>query len=108
MSKEGEYFNLIWKKQYGKEWAQHYPGSRSAPTVVEDLVYAGTGMGILGCLKAGTGAVIAADNMLYYYNWGGELSLISCENGKLQKQGAFKLLYKVFGYFCRRKNIPVK
>ncbi|MBW6536939.1 MAG: PQQ-binding-like beta-propeller repeat protein [Mariniphaga sp.] len=190
--------DLIWKKQYGKEWAKHYPGSRSAPTVIDDLVYAGTGMGIISCLKretgelvwtkdyvadfegvlpyhgyseapvvfddkifctpggpennvvalnrftgeliwsckgigermgynpgnliklpdrkiyvtfsayhllgidaetgeivdslrAGTGAIIAADNMLYYYNWGGELSLISCENGKLQKQSAFKI-----------------
>jgi len=42
-------------------------------------------------LSAGTGAVIAADNMLYYYNWGGELSLLGCNNGSLQKQGAFKI-----------------
>lgn len=42
-------------------------------------------------LKAGTGAVIAAGNMLYYYNWGGELSLLSCENGKLEKQSSFKI-----------------
>jgi outer membrane protein assembly factor BamB len=50
--------NLIWKKQYGKEWAKHYPGSRSAPTVVNDLVYAGTGMGIISCLKRETGEVV--------------------------------------------------
>jgi outer membrane protein assembly factor BamB len=50
--------NLIWKKQYGKEWAKHYPGSRSAPTVFEDLVYAGTGMGILACLKRETGEIV--------------------------------------------------
>ena len=42
-------------------------------------------------LKAGTGAVIAADNMLYYYNWRGELSLLSYENGKLEKKSAFKI-----------------
>ncbi|SHJ00040.1 Outer membrane protein assembly factor BamB, contains PQQ-like beta-propeller repeat [Tangfeifania diversioriginum] len=42
-------------------------------------------------LKAGTGAIVAADNMLYYYNWRGELSLLSCENGKLQKQSSFKM-----------------
>ncbi|WP_372950393.1 PQQ-binding-like beta-propeller repeat protein [Mariniphaga sp.] len=50
--------NLIWKKQYGKEWAKHYPGSRSAPTVVDDLVYAGTGMGIISCLKRETGELV--------------------------------------------------
>ena len=42
-------------------------------------------------LKAGTGAIIAAENMLYYYNWRGELSLLSCENGKLEKKSAFKI-----------------
>src|SRR5690606_34199901 len=46
---------------------------------------------VVDSLKAGTGAVIAADNMLYYYNWGGELSLMSCENGKLQKQSSIKI-----------------
>ncbi len=52
--------DLIWKQQYGKEWAKHYPGSRSAPTVVDDLVYAGTGMGIISCLKRETGELIWA------------------------------------------------
>jgi outer membrane protein assembly factor BamB len=46
---------------------------------------------VIDSLKAGTGAVISADNMLYYYNWVGELSLINCENGKLQKQSSFKI-----------------
>jgi outer membrane protein assembly factor BamB len=52
------YGNLIWEKQYGKEWAKHYPGSRSAPTVVDDLVYAGTGMGIISCLKRESGELV--------------------------------------------------
>jgi outer membrane protein assembly factor BamB len=46
---------------------------------------------VIDSLKAGTGAVVAADNTLYYYNWGGELSLIGCENGKLKKQSSFKI-----------------
>jgi len=50
--------DLIWKQQYGEEWAKHYPGSRSAPTVVDDLVYAGTGMGIISCLKRKTGELV--------------------------------------------------
>ncbi len=50
--------NLSWKKKYGKEWAKHYPGSRSAPTVVDDLVYAGTGVGHLACLNRTNGEII--------------------------------------------------
>jgi len=50
--------DLIWKKQYGKEWGRHYPGSRSAPTVVDNLVYAFTGMGILTCLERKTGKIV--------------------------------------------------
>jgi outer membrane protein assembly factor BamB len=52
--------------------------------------YAETGE-VIDSMRAGTGAIIAADNMLYYYNWGGELSLLSCENGKLNKRGSFKI-----------------
>lgn len=42
-------------------------------------------------LKAGTGAIIAADNKLYNYNWRGELLLLSCVNAKLNKLSAFKI-----------------
>jgi outer membrane protein assembly factor BamB len=49
---------LIWKQQYGKEWARHYPGSRSAPTVAGDLVYAETGMGQMACMKRSNGEVV--------------------------------------------------
>jgi outer membrane protein assembly factor BamB len=46
---------------------------------------------VVDSIKTGTGAVIAAENMLYYYNWGGELSLLGCENGKLKKRSSFKI-----------------
>ncbi|WP_372932824.1 outer membrane protein assembly factor BamB family protein [Mariniphaga sediminis] len=50
--------NLLWKEKYGKEWSKHYPGSRSAPTVVDDLVYVETGMGVLACLKSENGEMV--------------------------------------------------
>jgi outer membrane protein assembly factor BamB len=50
--------SLLWKVQYGKEWARHYPGSRSAPTVVDDLVYTVSGMGILACMKRENGEIV--------------------------------------------------
>jgi outer membrane protein assembly factor BamB len=46
---------------------------------------------VVDSMRAGTGAIIAADNMLYYYNWGGELSLLSCENGRFKKRSSFKV-----------------
>ena len=42
-------------------------------------------------LRVGSGAVIAADNMLYYYNQKGELMLLSYDNGKMQKISSFKI-----------------
>ena len=46
---------LRWKSKIGKEWVLSYPGSRSTPTVVGDLVYITTGWGILSCFESQTG-----------------------------------------------------
>ena len=46
---------LNWKVPYGPEWEKGFPGSRSAPTVVDDLVYVTTGKGEIACLKRGDG-----------------------------------------------------
>lgn len=47
--------NLIWKSDYGKEWVKTFPGSRSQPTVVGDLIYVCSGLGNLTCFDAKTG-----------------------------------------------------
>ncbi|HEX2975471.1 MAG TPA: PQQ-binding-like beta-propeller repeat protein [Bacteroidales bacterium] len=48
-------FNLKGEKQWsiplGREWSKSYPGSRSAPTIAGNLIYAGTGMGDLFCVN---------------------------------------------------------
>lgn len=46
---------LLWKSEYGKEWVKSYPGSRSAPTVVDSLVYVTSGLGNLYCFNAKKG-----------------------------------------------------
>lgn len=46
---------------------------------------------ILGTLKIGSGALIAADQMLYYYNQKGELMLISYDGGILKVISSFKV-----------------
>ena len=55
--------NLNWKVPYGPEWAQGFPGSRSAPTVVDDLVYVSTGKGEIACLKRENGTKIWSVNL---------------------------------------------
>ncbi len=52
---EGE---IIWQSEFGKEWVVNFPGSRSAPTIVENLIYVGSGMGNLYCLDKATGSVV--------------------------------------------------
>ncbi|MBL7971555.1 MAG: PQQ-like beta-propeller repeat protein [Prolixibacteraceae bacterium] len=46
---------LLWKKNYGKDWTGIFPGARSTPTVAGDLVYLENGNGLVHCLKANTG-----------------------------------------------------
>jgi outer membrane protein assembly factor BamB len=55
-------FNLKGEKQWqtvlGREWTKTSPGSRSAPTVAGDLLYIGTGLGNLYCVKCSDGKVV--------------------------------------------------
>ena len=54
LSLEGK---LITKYKYGNEFYDSYPGSRSTPTIVGDLLYILSGTGDLVCLNESTGAV---------------------------------------------------
>lgn len=47
--------NQLWKTSYGKEWIWTFPGSRSTPTVVNDLIYVTSGIGNLYCFNAKDG-----------------------------------------------------
>lgn len=40
---------LIWKRKYGKEWTDNYPGSRSTPTIVGDKIYFEDSFGMIYC-----------------------------------------------------------
>lgn len=46
---------LLWKKNYGKEWIGIFPGARSTPTIVDDLIYIESGNGKVYCLKSENG-----------------------------------------------------
>lgn len=48
----------LWESEYGKEWVVNFPGSRSAPTLINDMIYVGSGLGNLYCFNAKTGEKI--------------------------------------------------
>jgi outer membrane protein assembly factor BamB len=47
---------LLWKSDFGKEWVKTFPGSRSTPTVVGNLVYVCSGLGNLSCFDTKDGS----------------------------------------------------
>lgn len=50
--------NAIWESVLGPEWTRSYPGSRSAPTIVGNLLYTVTGMGDIFCVDSENGEII--------------------------------------------------
>jgi outer membrane protein assembly factor BamB len=61
-------FNLkgekLWQTSLGKEWMKSFPGSRSAPTIVDDLVYVGTGLGNLFCVNRANGKIVWSKDLI--------------------------------------------
>jgi len=62
-----------WQTPLGREWMKSHPGSRSAPTIVDDLIYVGTGMGNLYCVNKGNGQIVWSKDLKKDYN--GELPM---------------------------------
>ncbi len=75
--------NLNWKVPYGDEWEQGFPGSRSAPTVVDNLVYVSTGKGDLACLKRENGSKVWSVNL--YKTLHGKNTIFGYSEGLLVK-----------------------
>lgn len=49
---------LLWQKDYGKDFSLNFHGTRSTPVVVDDLIYIESGMGAVTCLNAENGEQI--------------------------------------------------
>lgn len=64
---------ILWKSAYGQEWVKNFPGSRSTPTVVGDLVYVSSGKGDIACLDKSTGDIKWSTNMIT--DLGGQLNM---------------------------------
>jgi outer membrane protein assembly factor BamB len=48
---------LLWKTEYGPEWARNFQSARTTPTVVGNSLYVMSGAGTLACLDAKKGKV---------------------------------------------------
>jgi outer membrane protein assembly factor BamB len=57
-----------WQTTLGREWTRSYPGARSAPTIVGDLLYVGSGMGNLYCVECKTGKVVWSKELAKDFN----------------------------------------
>lgn len=55
---------LLWKKDFGKEWVLNYDGSRSTPTIVDDLIYVTSGLGNVYCFNRNTSEKIWSVDMI--------------------------------------------
>jgi outer membrane protein assembly factor BamB len=49
---------LLWKKEYGKEWAENWNGTRSTPLVIDDKLYVLSSYWNLVCLNSSNGQII--------------------------------------------------
>jgi outer membrane protein assembly factor BamB len=47
-----------WQTNLGREWMKTYPGARSAPTIVDKLLYVGSGIGNFFCIDKSNGKII--------------------------------------------------
>ena len=64
---------MEWQTTLGKEWMKSYPGSRSIPTIVDDLIYVGSGLGNLYCIEKSNGKIVWSKD--FVSDFGGVLPL---------------------------------
>ncbi|MDX9930663.1 MAG: PQQ-like beta-propeller repeat protein, partial [Bacteroidales bacterium] len=58
----------VWQTTLGREWMKSYPGGRDTPTVVDDLLYIGTGLGDLFCVNRHSGEIVWSKRLKEDFN----------------------------------------
>jgi outer membrane protein assembly factor BamB len=48
----------VWQSEYGPEWNNDHAGSRSTPTIVDDMIYLCSGEGQVICFNGNNGSII--------------------------------------------------
>lgn len=56
--------NLLWEKEFGKDFTANFHGTRSTPVVVGNLIYIESGVGTVYCLNAENGEEIWKKNFI--------------------------------------------
>lgn len=59
---------IIWKNSYGKEWTKSFRGSRSTPTIVNDLIYTCSGLGEISCFQLEDGKKLWSKDLKTDFN----------------------------------------
>ncbi len=54
---------LLWQKEYGPEWYTNYTGSRSTPTITDEMLYFVSGQGVVYCMDTENGEVLWSRDM---------------------------------------------
>jgi len=71
---------LLWKNEYGREWAESYPGARTTPTVVGDRIYLMSAFAEVICLDTNGKNIWSVDLIAKYdarnLRWGFTESLL--------------------------------
>jgi outer membrane protein assembly factor BamB len=76
---------LLWKKEYGKEWAESHNGVRSTPLIVKDKLYFVSAYGQLFCMSTSDGKTLWTIDLMKQYGapnikWGITENLLSDGN----------------------------
>ncbi len=96
LSADGKQIRLVWRNQTIDNYMGGFikQGNNIYSCVSEKkrlvCIDAGTGL-VTDTLKCGTGSIISADSMLYYYNQRGEARLVKPGPGKMVQAGFFKV-----------------
>jgi outer membrane protein assembly factor BamB len=56
--------NVKWEKDFGVEWSSRFPGTRSTPTLIDNLLYVTSGTGDIACMKSEDGEIVWTKSML--------------------------------------------
>ena len=59
---------IIWENSYGKEWTKSFRGSRSTPTIVNDLIYTCSGLGEISCFQSEDGKKLWSKDLKSDFN----------------------------------------
>lgn len=71
--------DLLWKKEYGPEWTQSYPGVRPSPMIIDEHLYLLTGFGQLFCMNINTMSIEWSIDIIKDYG-GRNIRWGYCEN----------------------------